>query len=103
MQADTPKPWRVEVIEDDTQEVVKTIECHTEREAQRVERGLLIFEAVFLKNNRRVFILAPFKSYGCRGHSHWHAVNDDLRAGRFRVEGDRLRCSLHDARTTACH
>ena len=42
MQADTPKPWRVEVIEDDTQEVVKTIECHTEREAQRVERGLLI-------------------------------------------------------------
>ena len=42
MQADTPKPWRVEVVEDDTQEVVKTIECHTEREAQRVERGLLI-------------------------------------------------------------
>ena len=42
MQADTPKPWRVEVIEDDTQEVVKTIRCHTEREAQRVERGLLV-------------------------------------------------------------
>lgn len=42
MQADTPKPWRVEVIEDDTQEVVKTIECHTKREAERVERGLLI-------------------------------------------------------------
>lgn len=42
MQADTPKPWRVEVIEDDTQEVVKTIQCHTKREAERVERGLLI-------------------------------------------------------------
>ena len=42
MQADTPKPWRVKVVEDDTQEVVKTIRCHTEREAERVERGLLI-------------------------------------------------------------
>ena len=42
MQADTPKPWRVEVIEDATQEVVKTIQCHTKREAERVERGLLI-------------------------------------------------------------
>ena len=39
---DTPKPWRVEVVEDATQEVVKTIQCHTKREAERVERGLLI-------------------------------------------------------------
>ena len=42
MQADTPKPWRVEVVEDATQEVVKTIQCHTQREAERVERGLSI-------------------------------------------------------------
>ena len=39
---DTPKPWRVEVVEDATQEVVKTIQCHTQREAERVERGLSI-------------------------------------------------------------
>ena len=42
MQAGTPKPWRVEVVEDATQEVVKTIQCHTQREAERVERGLSI-------------------------------------------------------------
>ena len=42
MQTDTQKPWRVEVVEDATQEVVKTIPCHTKREAERVERGLLI-------------------------------------------------------------
>ena len=28
---DTPKQWRVEVVEDATQEVVKTIQCHTQR------------------------------------------------------------------------
>ena len=39
---DTPKQWRVEVVEDATQEVVKTIQCHTQREAERVERGLSI-------------------------------------------------------------
>lgn len=42
MQADTTKQWSVQVVEDATQEVVKTISCHTKSEAERVERGLLI-------------------------------------------------------------
>ena len=34
--------WNVEVVHFDTDEVVKRIECESERSAERVERGVLI-------------------------------------------------------------
>jgi hypothetical protein len=34
--------WKVEVVHIETEEVVKAIECNSERSAERVERGVLI-------------------------------------------------------------
>lgn len=36
------KNWKVDVIDGSTGDVVRTIACKTERDAERVERGLLV-------------------------------------------------------------